>query len=431
MLFDDRDLRVFDNEDSRKYFQEILQSYYSQNYRATVVLLYSFVIYDLFMKLQTMANEGDKKAVSRLNVINTMIADEEKYSKVENEVIQFFLDNCPLYFNRFKEDIEYLKNCRNKCAHLKVNDNSLYIPADYQVRMLICSMFDNVFSVKAPFIMDLFNIATADIERYSSFSLFLHKPGKIDDALIKEMDAKYFSRMTYDSLKKSYKTFIRLLFVTDDDEAKANNYGLYVFSFGLTDYIRRNGYTQIFLEESIVSVFRRIKVDVLKNDEMRRNELISLMIFFPQIMDVIRSDGGLFGYLSDRVVNRYNGLQYYKLFFPREKKTTYQHFVETDALHDPEHTRVLFDALNGQDDFEEQEFFKILVNSIPTFNGFCSADSFMSVFLEHMEDLSSDDIMAVMEAYKKNPQCTGRGRNATDMATLNKYVQNITSDSVK
>ena len=335
MLFDDRDLRVFDNEDSRKYFQEILQSYYSQNYRATVVLLYSFVIYDLFMKLQTMANEGDKKAVSRLNVINTMIADEEKYSKVENEVIQFFLDNCPLYFNRFKEDIEYLKNCRNKCAHLKVNDNSLYIPADYQVRMLICSMFDNVFSVKAPFIMDLFNIATADIERYSSFSLFLHKPGKIDDALIKEMDAKYFSRMTYDSLKKSYKTFIRLLFVTDDDEAKANNYGLYVFSFGLTDYIRRNGYTQIFLEESIVSVFRRIKVDVLKNDEMRRNELISLMIFFPQIMDVIRSDGDLFGYLSDRVVNRYNGLQYYKLFFPREKKTTYQHFVETDALHDP------------------------------------------------------------------------------------------------
>lgn len=53
MLFDEKELNVFDNNESRTYFKEILQSYYSQNYRATIVLLYSFVIYDLFIKLQT------------------------------------------------------------------------------------------------------------------------------------------------------------------------------------------------------------------------------------------------------------------------------------------------------------------------------------------------------------------------------------------
>lgn len=109
VLFDEKDYRVFDNADSRNYFKEILQSYYSQNYRATVVLLYSFVIYDLFIKLQNMANEGDKKADKKLKEINTMIEDDEKYSKVENEIIQFFKDNCPLYFDRFIEDIDYLK----------------------------------------------------------------------------------------------------------------------------------------------------------------------------------------------------------------------------------------------------------------------------------------------------------------------------------
>lgn len=36
MLFDERDLRVFDNPDSRQYFEEILQCYYSKNYRATM-----------------------------------------------------------------------------------------------------------------------------------------------------------------------------------------------------------------------------------------------------------------------------------------------------------------------------------------------------------------------------------------------------------
>ena len=70
------------------------------------MLLYSFVIYNLFIKLQTMANEGDKIASAKLKEINTMIADDEKYSCVENAVISFFKDNCPLYFNRFIEDIE-------------------------------------------------------------------------------------------------------------------------------------------------------------------------------------------------------------------------------------------------------------------------------------------------------------------------------------
>ena len=167
MLFDEKDLSVFDNTDSRDYFMEILQSYYSKNYRATIVLLYSFVIYDLFIKLQTMANEGDKKANSKLKEINDMRESDEKYSSVENEIIRFFKENCQLYFNRFTEDVDYLKNCRNKCAHLKVNDNTLYVPSDYHARMLICSMYDHIFSVKAPFIMDLFPLVQNDVEAYA------------------------------------------------------------------------------------------------------------------------------------------------------------------------------------------------------------------------------------------------------------------------
>lgn len=185
MLFDEKDFRVFDNADSRNYFKEILQSYYSQNYRATVVLLYSFVIYDLFIKLQNMANEGDKKADNKLKEINTMIEDDEKYSKVENEIIQFFKDNCPLYFDRFIEDIDYLKNCRNKCAHLKVNDNTLYVPSDYHARMLICSMYDHILSVKTPFIMDLFSIAQTDVEEYAESISYIPSNGL--DNLIKRV----------------------------------------------------------------------------------------------------------------------------------------------------------------------------------------------------------------------------------------------------
>ena len=167
MLFDEKDLSIFDSNDSRSYFQEILQCYYSQNYRATIVMLYSFVIYDLYIKLQTMSAEGDMKAKNKLDEINEKIKIDEKYSEIEKEIIKFYKDNCPLYFNRFEQDVEYLTKCRHKCAHLKVdNTTTLYKPEDYQAKMLICSMYDNILSVKAPFINDLFSMVISDIERY-------------------------------------------------------------------------------------------------------------------------------------------------------------------------------------------------------------------------------------------------------------------------
>lgn len=108
------------------------------------------------------------KAIKKIEEINTMISDDEKYSKVENEIVLFFKENCELYFRDFVEDIDYLKNYRNKCAHLKVNDSTLYVPSDYHARMLICSMYDKILSVKASFILDLFSFAEADVETYSN-----------------------------------------------------------------------------------------------------------------------------------------------------------------------------------------------------------------------------------------------------------------------
>lgn len=59
MLFDERDLNVFNNSEAKKYFMEIVQSYYCKNYRSSIVMLYSFVIYDLYMKMKVMSHEGD------------------------------------------------------------------------------------------------------------------------------------------------------------------------------------------------------------------------------------------------------------------------------------------------------------------------------------------------------------------------------------
>lgn len=426
MLFDEKDLCVFDNSDSRSYFREILQSYYSQNYRATIVLLYSFVIYDLFIKLQTMVNEGDRKASKKLEEINGMIADDEKYSKVENEIIQFFKDNCPLYFDRFIEDVDYLKNCRNKCAHLKVNDNSLYVPSDYHARMLICSMYDHIFSVKAPFIMDLFSIAQADVESYAEAISYITDSG-FDESIKTNIENKYLKRMTYDSLKKSYKTFFRLLFVSEDEKCIENVYGLYAFAYVMTGYIIKQGHTAIFTENLVQDVLLRITVSSLENSSPRRNALIKIIMDYSVIMDIIRENQEVFEYLSNRVLGKPQFLKYYRAFYPRSEKSIYAFLKDTSDVQQAGSSAILYDTVKESEDFNLAEFALIMVNAIPHYSGFDAADGFMSFFIDHLQELSVDDINAVMSVYRGNGQCINRGRHSVDNTIVKKYIKDHTS----
>ena len=424
MLFDERDLRVFDNADSRAYFEEILQSYYSKNYRASVILLYSFAIYDLYNKLQTMPSEGDSKATKKLSEINKMIQDDEKYSKVENEIIQFFKDNCALYFDRFTEDIDYLKNCRNKCAHLKVNDNSLFVPSDYHARMLICSMYDNILSVKAPFIMDLFSFVENDVETYSQ-TISSIPDNSIDKSIITNIKNKYLERMTYDSLKKSYKTFIRLLLVSEDEHSEENATGLYMFAYAITDHLIRKGYSNIFNDDGVLNVFSKIKIDKLDASNLKRNALVGLITTFPAVMDMIRSFEELFSYISECILLNPHGLCYYRSFYPREKQTVYEYFKEHNELHTPRSIRTLFDTLKENNDFSLVEFTELMAKSIPSYYGYYDADCFMEFFIENIESFELEQIKNIRNIYQLKSQCTSRRNHSYEDSKVKEYIDKL------
>lgn len=50
-MFSNYEISLIKRSDSRKYFEDVLQSYYSKNYRAAILLLYSLTIDDLYYKL--------------------------------------------------------------------------------------------------------------------------------------------------------------------------------------------------------------------------------------------------------------------------------------------------------------------------------------------------------------------------------------------
>ncbi|MBO5716412.1 MAG: hypothetical protein J6S23_08505, partial [Clostridia bacterium] len=297
-----------------------------------------------------------------------------------------------------------------------------YVPSDYHARMLICSMFDNILSVKAPFIMDLFPLAQSDIEKYSSQLSYISDDG-IDDPIITELNNKYFTRMTYDSIKKSYKTFAKLLLVSDEEECKKNLYGLYTFTYALTAYVLNNGYYQLFSETDVLSILGKIDVEELKENKTRKNALISLMVHFPVVMDCFRGNHpSVFEYSSDCVILNPDGLNMYKVFHPRSKKTMYTFFLENDKLKQPCYTDTLYRTLKECHDFDVNEFMKEMVSRIPSYSAFHDADVFMNSFIRHIEEMSIDAIQEVLKIYNRNSQCTNRGRHNSDMSVVNKYL---------
>lgn len=102
MLFDDKDLSIFENNESKVYFKEIVQLYYSQNYRSSIVMLCSFVIYDLHMKLQTMADE----------VTDFFIHHIEELSDDSIKKLMKIYNNNNQFKNRYRhsKDMEIIKN---------------------------------------------------------------------------------------------------------------------------------------------------------------------------------------------------------------------------------------------------------------------------------------------------------------------------------
>ena len=361
------------------------------------------------------------KEVTISELINNMITDDEKYSKVENEIIQFFLDNCELYFNRFSEDIEYLKICRNKCAHLKVNDNSLFVPKDYVARMLICSMFDNILSVKAPFIMDLFSVAKQDVESYSS-RISNYRNDTLVDSISEEIKNKYLNRMTFDSIKKSYKTFIRLLWVSEKEESEKYAYGLYAFVYAITDYANVKGYSELFCDTSITGVFNRIETDTLSNSSLRTKALLKTIDKFHIVLDSIQSNKEVFDYLFKILIHKPDGIKYYDIFYPRNSKSAYLFFIENKSIQEPMYTEYFYSYLKNCPDFNMDNFMKVMVEQIPTYNGFNAADNYMSSLILHINELKIKTVEDILEIYKSNYQCTGRARHTRDMEEVDRYL---------
>lgn len=101
----------------------------------------------------------------------------------------------------------------------------------------------------------------------------------------------------------------------------------------------------------------------------------------------------------------------------------YQFFLENQDIQKAAYTEQLYQTLQSSADFNVAQFMKTMIARIPRYYGFDEADAFVDSFKKHLGELSVEDIEIIMDTYRKNDQCVNRGKHQTDIAEINKYIE--------
>lgn len=106
-MFNSYDISLIKKNESRKYFEDVLQSFYSKNYRATVLLLYSLLIDDLYYKLILMNDRKYYNLNEEIGVIDNL-NNAKKYSDIEEKIFDTYKSKHILSHDII-DMVEYLK----------------------------------------------------------------------------------------------------------------------------------------------------------------------------------------------------------------------------------------------------------------------------------------------------------------------------------
>lgn len=414
-LLDEYDLKVFHTDDEKSFFKEVVNTYYASNYRSSIVMLYSLVVLNLYNKLQVIANENPK-AETKLKEINKKIKDNSaKYSEIERELTSYFTDNHSLAFTPISKDMDYLKSLRDDCTHLSVNNERLFVPKEYQVRMMIISMYDNIFSKEPPFIQNLYNYLEDKLEFFGQ----VYGPYKFfEEKEYLRLNKLYFSRMNEESIEKSIKSFIKFSFFPPIDFLKKKDGAFYIL-YNLVYYCEEIGLFSIWSSLDIQNKFLSLDSQIINNSENQKQlyELIKISTHFRDMIKEINEEFFSMSVNNNLYSNTKEYMNYAKRIYPnmdifnllKEKKEKFT-YININEIY-----KGLSDEI---DKVSCNEFALEAVELVPCFNGFDTADYYFDFLKEHFLEFGKYELEKVFDKIEQNDQFINRRRFNKDIEKI-------------
>lgn len=206
------------NPQTKEYLKEVVSCYRNGNYRASVVALYTTLIFDLMQKLITLKDVYDEeKAKAIYNDIKQKQKKNPSSPGWETNLIDKMCKDMEIISEVEKEELEHLKKERNYAAHPIINEREELTLKPIRKETagdLIRKAFEIVFLRDAILARDINKKIVEDLKEYYS------RVG--ETGFEKYIKNKYLNRMTQARKNELFMFLWQSVFIFDNDGAAKN-----------------------------------------------------------------------------------------------------------------------------------------------------------------------------------------------------------------
>ncbi len=347
-----------DNKETKRIFKEVLSSYYSENYRSAIVILYSVVICDLVYKLQELSNiYNDAGAKTILNDIEKEQRRNAGSSKWEKDIVEK-MTNKHIISTVANAHINSLHNYRNLCAHPVLSENYiLFTPDKNLVLGEIISILSEVLVKPAVMTNKIVDVITDDIDKI--------KDSFTKDELVKFIEKKYFSRMANEVKLVVFKALWKFVFRSTNDKCKENRYYNYVVLKALYESDTNLFYNEIDKDSKSFD----INVDIENFEEY----LIYFLNDSPKCFDVLSDEVKTL--LNNKLsISDYSSIAFYKI----ESANLYKHLY----THTPKPYLLSYTYQYMKRQLSFQQVFDILISYYEKSNSYDNSDNLFENYIK-------------------------------------------------
>lgn len=205
------------NIKTKEYFEEVIQTYYTNCFRSSVVMLYSVVVCDLIFKLEELRDiYNDVTAKKILLELETLQKANPTSPAWENKLVEMISERTTLLEISDIENINQLQKHRHLSAHPVLNQISiLFKPNKETVKSHIRNMLEGVLTKPPILSTRIFNELVDDLaknkDRFSE-----------DKELIRFLNAKYFKSLRKETLNDIFKKLWKLIFKLENEDCNNN-----------------------------------------------------------------------------------------------------------------------------------------------------------------------------------------------------------------
>lgn len=382
---------------TKDYFEEVERSFYNENYRSAIVMLYSVVIADLLFKLEELKDYYlDSIAEGILEDINKMRENNPKNSEWENKLIENIKDKTNIIEPYVLTNIEDLKNVRNFSAHPSLNQNNELIrPSREKTLGLIKEMLIGIFIRPPLFIKKITNNLLEDIS--SKKEDFLEDSEKFK----KYIEKKYFERIPENMIISIFKDFWKLTFKLDNEDCNENR------KINLELLI-------LIMQDNKLKIIEDMQKEKNKYNNISDNEsiavyLVEFMYYFPEVFNYLKEENKIAIGVTINKNNDYKSIAYFT------SKNIEDHI---NSLHSynfkNKHTRELLEKKVKEEGLEYLLFDKY-IEAFGNSSCYDVADSTFDILIKpNLNRMKQSQIEKILENINKNNQLYNRGKAKFD-----------------